>query len=363
MSSSTNPPSPERQQTDESLQAERVKADLALGEKLAAIDQSADAVITLARERADALLAAARAKTDRQPTLAQRGPRATELIAEERLAADRALEQERADADATLQDERDEQVALLSSERQETDEDLQDERAHSDNALAARDEFLGIVSHELRNMLTAVVGFGALIEQRADQPDRAADVAIYARRIQRAGGRMSRLIGDLVDVASVKAGALVVTLEVGDPAQVVNEAVDTLHTQAEASGLTLLAETGAGPLLIAFDPARILQVLTNLISNAMKFTPANGSIVVRLEHVENDVLFTVQDSGMGIPPEHLETIFLRFSQVEKNDRRGLGLGLFVSKCIVQGHGGRIWAESEPGQGTTFRFTLPIQATA
>jgi signal transduction histidine kinase len=355
------PTSPKRMQTDDSLRAEREKADIALGEQLAAIDETADAVITLARARADAVLSIARARADRQPTGVLRGPRAPQSIANERLAADRALEAERSGADATLREER-AHVALLSSERKDTDEDLQDERAHSDEALATRDEFMGIVSHDLRNMLSAVVGFAALIEQGIVQPDRADEVGMYARRIQRAGGRMNRLVGDLVDVASIEAGALAVTREVADPTHVVNEAVDTLHAQAAASGIILVAKTTAAPAPFGFDPARILQVLTNLISNAIKFTPVNGSIVVRLEHIENDAVFAVQDSGMGIAAEHLETIFVRFAQVRKNDRRGAGLGLFISKCIVQGHGGRIWAESELGRGTTFRFTLPIQTT-
>jgi signal transduction histidine kinase len=346
----------ERAQTDESLRVEREKADVALGEKLAAIDETADAVITLARARADAVLAATRAKTDRQP-VADPGPGASNIIANERRVADRALEQERADADETLKDERDEHIALLSSERKETDEDLQSERTHSDDALATRDDFMGIVSHDLRNMLSAVLGFAALIEQ---QPERTADVTQHARRIQRAGGRMNRLIGDLVDVASIEAGTLAVTREPADPTHVVTETVDTLHARAVASGVTLAADLAIGPVLVPFDAARILQVLTNLTSNAIKFTQPDGSIVVRVERVANDLRFSVLDTGIGIAADNLETIFERFSQVMKRDRRGLGLGLFISKCIVQGHGGRIWAESELGRGSAFRFTLPIE---
>lgn len=353
--------SAERRQTDESLRAEREKADLALGEKLDAIDETADAVITLARARADAVLAASRAKTDRQPVVAQRGAGASEII-KERLAADRALNDERAAADETLRGERDEQAALLLRERQETDEDLQEERAQSDGALATRDEFMSIVSHDLRNLLGSMVGFAALIEKKSTDSDRPSDVAMLARRIQRTGGRMARLIGDLVDVASIEAGMLAVTREVGDPTRVVSEAVDTLHAQATAMGLTLEAEVAAAPPLLGFDPARVLQVLTNLISNAIKFTPPKGRIVVRVEQVGNDVRFAVQDSGAGIATEHLDKIFLRFSQVTKNDRRGLGLGLFISRCIIEGHGGRIWVESKLGRGSTFCFTLPIQAT-
>jgi signal transduction histidine kinase len=356
-------PSAERKHTDESLRAEREKADLTTGLKLAAIDETADAIITLARARADAVLAAARARTDRQPGSAQREPVATEVLATERLLADRALREERADADATLRAERDEHVALLSSKRQDTDEDLQEERAHSDDALATRDEFLGIVSHDLRNVLSAVVGFAALIEEEVKEPGKADSVVLHARRIQRAGGRMARLIGDLVDVASIEAGALAVTLEVGDPLQVVHEAVDTLSERAATSGITLRVEIASEPLLVGFDPARILQVLTNLISNAIKFTSAAGNVVVRVEHVGHDLRFSIEDTGIGIAAENLEKIFLRFTQVTKNDRRGLGLGLFISRCIIEGHGGRIWAESQLGRGSAFSFTLPIHASA
>ena len=360
MTSSDKPVSSERTQTDESLRVEREKADHALGEKLAAIDESADAVITLARARADAVLAAARAKTDRQ-SFAMRSPQSPEVIKRERLVADRALVQERALADETLREERDEQVALLTTERKETDQDLSEERAQSDDALATRDDFMGIVSHDLRNMLSAVVGFATLIEEGVGRDGHVEQVRMHARRIQRSGGRMNRLVGDLVDVASIEAGVLAVTREVGDPTHVVTEAVDTLHGQAVSSGITLVAEI-VGPLPpLTFDPARILQVLTNLISNSIKFTPAKGSIVVHVERIGDDVRFAVKDTGMGIAEANLETIFVRFAQVTKNDRRGRGLGLYISKCIVQGHGGRIWAESKLSTGSTFCFTLPITA--
>jgi len=170
---------------------------------------------------------------------------------------------------------------------------------------------------------------------------------------------MNRLIGDLVDIASIEAGVLAVTLEAGDPAHVVTEAVDTFQNQASASGISLMAELAPASSLVAFDPARILQVLTNLLSNAIKFTHANGKVVVRLEPVASELRFAVSDTGIGIPADKLATVFERFRQVTTNDRRGVGLGLYISKCIVQGHGGRIWAESKIGEGSTFYFALPI----
>jgi signal transduction histidine kinase len=100
-------------------------------------------------------------------------------------------------------------------------------------------------------------------------------------------------------------------------------------------------------------------VLTNLLSNAIKFTGAEGKVVVRLAPVGDELQFAVSDTGTGIPANMLEAIFERYVQVAENDRRGVGLGLYISRCIVQGHGGRIWADSEVDKGTTVRFTLPL----
>ncbi|MDQ3348103.1 MAG: HAMP domain-containing histidine kinase [Acidobacteriota bacterium] len=138
-----------------------------------------------------------------------------------------------------------------------------------------------------------------------------------------------------------------------------SEAVDTFQAQATAAGITLVAEMVPAATLAAHDPARILQVIANLLSNAIKFTPSPGSVVVRVERVDEDIRFAVSDTGRGISAADLDSVFDRFIQVAKNDRRGVGLGLYISKCIVQGHGGRIWAASGSGKGTTFYFTLPV----
>ena len=143
----------------------------------------------------------------------------------------------------------------------------------------------------------------------------------------------------------------------------VAEAVETFQAQASGNGITLTAQIEPGVPAVAFDAARILQVLSNLLSNALKFTPAHGTVVVRLERVEDTVVCSVSDTGEGIPDDKVEAVFDRFVQLTKDDRRGVGLGLFISKCIVQSHGGRIWAENRSGQGSTFCFTLPVSAPA
>jgi signal transduction histidine kinase len=309
-------PSPEREQTDESLRVERERVDDALAEKLAAIEDTADAVIADARARADAVLATARAKTDLQSSGAN--AQSSERTERTRALEDEKLRSERAEADEAVRVERAEHVALLSTERQETDKDLLLERARSDDAVATRDEFLGIVSHDLRNMLVAMVGSAALIEKSESEENHRQQVLIHAKRIQRSGARMNRLIGDLVDVASIEAGILAVTLEPGDPAHIVSEAVDSFQTQAAANGISLVTEIVPPSEHAAFDPARILQVLTNILSNALKFTGVNGSVVVQLERVADDLRFAVTDTGIGIPADKLDSIFERFRQVTPN---------------------------------------------
>jgi signal transduction histidine kinase len=352
-------PGSEREQTDESLRLERDRVDRALEDESSAVDETADAVISLARARADALLAASRTKTDHtspasQPTDAMKTSRAIE---------DHILQRERVTADGVLERERSEHVTLLSQERKSTDHDLSRERARADKALAMRDDFMGIVSHDLLNLVNTMVLTSSLIEVEMTRDDHVESVVAHARRIRRAGGRMRRLVGDLVDVASIEAGMLAVARAVGDPADVVIEAVETFHAEAAKSGIALSAEIASGVPPIPFDAARILQVLCNLLSNALKFTPADGSIVVRLEHVDDHVVCCVSDTGAGIPDDKLEVVFDRFVQLTNPDRRGVGLGLFISRCIVNGHGGHIWAERRAGGGTSFIFTLPAGAGA
>lgn len=347
----------EREQTDESLRVERAEVDNALGEALTAVDECADAVISRARARADEALAKARAQTDRQAATSV----TSAIIGRERAREDKVISKERNAEDESLRVERVEHSVLLAVEREETDKDLQSERARSDEALTTRDDFMGVVSHELRNILGVIIGFASMLEKEKPQEFPPQQVRQYARHIRRSGERMNRLIGDLVDVASIEAGMLALTREVGDPAPIVTEAVTAFQSRAAAEGITLVTEIPAPLPPALFDAARILQVLSNLLSNAIKFTPANGTISVRVTRHGNEIRFAVRDTGAGIPGDMLEAVFERFIQVTRGDRRGLGLGLYISRCIIQGHGGKIWAENRAGTGSTFSFTLPVHA--
>jgi signal transduction histidine kinase len=147
----------------------------------------------------------------------------------------------------------------------------------------------------------------------------------------------------------------------GDVNALVIEAVEALQVSASAKGISLEVHNAQELCAADFDHDRLLQVLANLVANSIKFTPKGGSIRVHCKSVGEAFEFCVEDTGEGIPVAMLEAVFERFWQVGKNDRRGLGLGLYISRCIVEAHGGTIRAESSPGQGTRMLFTLPINA--
>jgi len=362
---------PERERTNESLRTEREKTDQAVRARQEDVAEHADAVVDrardnaddvlrLARKNADTVLEVAREKADQK--LDGRGVEPKDAIVEQRALADEALRDERNDADETLRLEREEYartlVRFLPLERESTDRHLLTERDRSDDALANRDDFLAIVAHDLRDLIGGVVMSAALLSKRAPQNEDGADIRAETKRIERYAARMNRLIGDLVDVASIDAGKLAVIPATGDLAILIAEAVDIFRATASAKGVLLKTRIDAASLVAAFDHQRTLQVVANLISNSMKFTPPGGTITIGGEQDAGSVRLSVRDTGGGIPDHALERIFERFAQVDKRDRRGLGLGLYISRCIVEAHGGRIWAESQPGEGSKISFTLP-----
>ena len=352
-----------RTKTDDSLRTERKKSDDARKGHRASAERAADGVVDHARAVADAVLSAARLTAD-GVSLRPRGRAQAGRIVGQRAQADRTVRGERASADVTLRSDRQDQAdalaALLVHERAVTDAFLVTERARSDDAVANRDDFLGMVAHDVRNLLNGVVLSLELLRPGNEEP--APHVAAAAGRIRRYVARMNRLIGDLVDLTSIDAGKLAMTPASGDAAALVAEAAETFQPAALEKGVSLSAEVPAGPLLAVFDHDRLLQVFANLIANAIKFTPLGGKIAVRAEAGRGVLRFCVSDSGVGIPAPMLDAVFERFRQVGTNDQRGQGLGLYISKCIVEAHRGRIWAESNAGEGTSLYFTLPIPSS-
>jgi len=362
MNSQTKKSRPERDKTDESLRTERTNSDQVMAERRLDIEENADTLVECAREQADAVLETARDKADQRLSSVESGAQGRGVIARERALEDEVLQDERAAADESLRREREEQArflaALLPLEREKTDRYLLTERARSDEALAHRDDFMGMVSHDLRNLLSGIVMNATLLSEDATDSDEGRRTVVGMKRIQRYVARMNRLIGDLVDVVSIDAGKLAVQLERGDAAALLTEAIDAFAHAASGKEITLESRTVEPVLLACFDHDRMLQVLANLITNALKFTPRGGKIAILGDRAGDELRFAVSDTGTGIPGNMLEAVFERFWQVGKNDKRGLGLGLYISKCIVDAHGGRIWAESTLGEGSTLHFTIP-----
>jgi signal transduction histidine kinase len=213
---------------------------------------------------------------------------------------------------------------------------------------------LKIVSHDLRNPLSTIGMAAEMILETSDGAAQARGVSI----IRRTSDRMNRMVQDLLDVAKLETGRLAIEVENTDVVTLVEEAVEMLGPLAEEQGLTLASVTAPDAPGICVDRGRILQVLSNLVGNAVKFTPAGGQITLHVRPEGDVVRFAVADTGPGIPPDQMQRIFGRFWQANASDRRGLGLGLTIAKSIVEAHGGRIGADSRMGEGTEFWFTVP-----
>lgn len=356
----------ERGETDDSLRTEREKSDDELRQRGAAVEEGSNEVIDRARERADEVLGMARERANQKlPDDVSREAR--RVLDAERELEDAVLREERQVDDEALTRERDDRKRalddLLRFEREQTDERLLIERSRADHLLAARDDFLGMVSHDLRTLLGGIALSAALQLRYAKDDEGGRQTVKAAHKIQRYTARMNRLIGDLIDVSSIEAGRLSVELGRHDAMALIRETEEAFQPSASAKGIAIERELTEGAVLAKFDHDRILQVLANLLSNAIKFTPEGGRIWLRVAPAGSEVLFSVSDTGSGIPAEQLEAVFERFWQVKAHDRRGLGLGLFITRCIVEAHGGRVWAESEPGKGSRFFFTLPAASVA
>jgi PAS domain S-box-containing protein len=224
----------------------------------------------------------------------------------------------------------------------------------------ARDEVLGVVSHDLRNPLSAIaMCVRALNDMPLGNDARRAELRdTIAESVE----AMNRLIQDLVDVASIERGQLSLERGPAGPAEILDRAVHMFRVETESHNISLTRDVASGVAAeINVDEGRILQVLSNLIRNAIKFTPDGGRIALRVQAQDAFVRFSVADTGLGIDPALHERIFDRYWHASAGARRrGTGLGLSIAKGIVEAHGGRIVVESQAGAGSTFSFTLPIR---
>ena len=367
MAPEKNPPGQsDREKTDVSRHARGVKTDKPRRDSDLASERQADLNRDAERAEADKAKLQSRTNSDASRDLwradvgkrrAERQAARDERLRVEREITDQAIKTERLRADAATERERSYYQASAKSSAELLSQE-QESHQKTKATLTTREEFLAIVSHDLRNPLNHIL---MAVQNLLEEPR---DTKELASSINRSGGEMLRLIEDLLDVERIAVGKLTLHYEQHDVSEIIKQAVEELQEAAASKGITLEAKPQDVCGYVVCDRSRVMQVLSNLIENAIKFTPAKGQICVSCQRTgseSKEVQVSVSDTGEGIAPEKIKTIFERFSQINSQDRRGIGLGLYIAKMMVEEHPGRIWVESKLGAGSTFHFTLPIRA--
>ena len=232
-------------------------------------------------------------------------------------------------------------------------------RRDAEVANRMKDDFLATVSHELRTPLTAILGWGHLLRQ--GRLDAAGSMRAIAA-IERGAQAQSQLIEDLLDVSSIVAGRLLIARRLLPLTEAIHGAIEAVRLQADQKGVQIRSQLETSDTMVSGDPQRLQQIVSNLLTNAIKFTPPGGTITVRLRRDEGRAYLTVSDTGVGMAPEFLPHAFDRFRQGGNSteSRKGLGLGLAIVRELVTLHGGEVEALSDGvGRGATFRVTLPL----
>jgi signal transduction histidine kinase len=374
-------PQSERTRTDKSLKDERGATDDFVVRETQKVEDDTSRSILAHRGAADRRSVDARAAVDAvtEPGSDKGG------VADERERSDEARDLEREKQDEALREERFHKrliiEALFDKERKETDLCLLHERdildaaslqlsnlladeraAHAITtaALACRDQYLAFVSHDLKNPIVAIsIGARLLRKELSKSGLDTSPVLKHLTLIEQSAVSMDRMVSDLLDVERIAQGKLRLEPQQVDVRVLLRECVDLFAPIVASKSFTLTVEVGAEPLVAVLDHDRILQVLSNLIGNALKFTPEGGTIRLAARKQEAVVEISVSDNGPGIAAEDQAELFQKFSQLALDNRRGMGLGLFIAKSMVEAHGGHIWVTSEKGKGSTFSFVLPI----
>ncbi|MHA6195939.1 ATP-binding protein [Pseudomonas wadenswilerensis] len=244
--------------------------------------------------------------------------------------------------------------------RSALENDLARQVRREQEAVRARDELVAVVSHDLRNPMTVISMLCGMMQKSfsSDGPHTSRRIATAIDTMQQAAGRMSTLLDDLLDTSKIDAGRYTISPKLLDVSQIFEETQALLAPLALNKDISIAFEAEPD-LKINADPERLFQVLSNLVGNAIKFTPRLGAVGVHAALGGNEIVFTVRDNGEGIPADQLPHVFERYWTIKDGNPTGTGLGLYITQGIVEAHGGRIEARSEVGKGTEFRFTMPL----
>jgi PAS domain S-box-containing protein len=228
-------------------------------------------------------------------------------------------------------------------------------------AVTARDEMVAVLSHDLRNPLNAVLIAATVLTDYGDSERLGERDRKQVDVIRRSAEQMTALVNDLLEVSALESGTVRVEARPTPAATLLAAAMEMFTTAAEQAGVVLTCEPPDSPPPVLADYGRMLQVVSNVVGNALKFTPSGGAVTLGAERAVEYVRFWVRDTGPGIAAEHLPKLFDRFWQARRGMHGGTGLGLAIARSILEAHGGQIWVESERGAGSTFHFTLPVAA--
>ncbi len=251
--------------------------------------------------------------------------------------------------------------AVIAIENVRLFNEIQDKSRQLEVANKHKSEFLANMSHELRTPLNAIIGFSEVLLERlfGDLNPKQED---YLKDIFTSGKHLLQLINDILDLSKVEAGRMDLEPSTFDIAAAVANAMTLVRERAQRHGIALGQQIDPQLAEITADERKFKQIMLNLLTNAVKFTPDNGRIDVTARREENDIVVAVHDTGIGIAPGDHAAVFEEFRQVGRNytsKQEGTGLGLALTKRFVELHGGRIWLESEIGKGSTFTFTIPV----
>lgn len=374
----------ERKNTDVSLIAERIKATESLKSVNGKAQTQTDQLLNHERALADAKTANSREENDqlREVSDSQDMSHEKSQLAKERKITDQATKDERSQADKVIDQEREMADKLvghvLDLERKVTDKNLSTERASTDthlkgvsaslkseiaehtitkSNLTSREELLAIVSHDLRNPVGVASSYAQLILDMDGVDD---NLKSFANTIKRNADSALRLISDLMDMERFSQHKWQFQVKDCSGEKLILQTIENFSNEAKEKKIKLISALSSPLKDFSCDHDRLMQVLSNLMTNALKFTPDHGVVTLNAKLVDDNIQFCVCDTGPGIPISQQKQVFERFAQLQSKDRTGLGLGLYISKTLIEELGGQMWLESIEGQGSSFFFSLPVE---